>query len=110
MNFNTFARIFKVSKNTLSPQSQGTHGKKLILRFWPQKKAYGYGAKYREYCKFRLIRFKPWRVDPSTMLNLPFRDDIERDERNSIELDAYEKLYHEWLETEDANILEFLMN
>ncbi len=55
MNFDQFATNFKVCKKKLLQQDQNT-----IPKFFPQFSSNQHSDKYGLYCKYQLIRFKPW--------------------------------------------------
>ncbi len=104
MNFNDFCYLFKESKDILSPRLTYSKDRKFVIRFWPHKKPYGHGARYREYCKYQLIRHKPWFDTPLDLCKDFMPDDIDEINRFSIELTAYTKAYHAWLESSNSDI------
>ena len=68
LSFDDFAYLFVCHKNVLSKQpNRLQYHRYFVLRFWPHIKPHGVGAKYSEYCKFQLIRFKPWQNKPEEL-------------------------------------------
>ena len=100
MNFNDFCYLFTTTKNVLSARAACKADHKLVIRFYPEKKPYGRGAKYREYCKYQLIRHKPWLVTPLDLCKDFMPEHIDETKRKSIELTAYTQAYQAWLESD----------
>ena len=55
MNFDKFASKFKIAGNKLVKQDQS-----VIPKFYPKYSSNPEGGNYPMYCKYQLIRYKPW--------------------------------------------------
>lgn len=70
MNFITFSAKYKISKGKLMNQSQN-----IVPRIFPNYSPNPKGDKYSLYCKYQLLKYKPWQKSPNNAWENEIPDD-----------------------------------
>ena len=86
MNFHEFATKFKIINNKLHRQPHN-----VVPRIFPTYSPNPKGKNYPLYCKFQLLRFKPWKTNPINAWNGQQESDK-----------VYKDAWHDFLNTDYA--------
>ena len=92
MSFNLlqFASTFSSPKN--DSDELNLRSNPVIVKTFPNYSEYPNGPNYALYCKFQLIKLKPWQSSPDTLWNTDSPTD-----------DTFTTLYHQFLQTNPEN-------
>ena len=68
MCFAEYAQRFWCVNGKVKERQTPPGKKHLVIKFWPYVRSHGPSAKRGLYCKFQLMKFKPWKDHPLTLI------------------------------------------
>jgi len=104
MTFNNFAKMFTTAKGILMIRKK-VKKKIVVYRFWPFYQETNRELSYKKFCKYFLIRYKPWITDPLSLCRkyLPKKQNGNDWSKNEYTLSAYVQAHAEWLDSDDMH-------
>jgi len=107
LNFVQFAMLFELKDDSLQKRK---FKKNAVLNCWPNIRCYSRDKNYNKYCKFQLIKYKPWKENPLNLLK-DYSSEIQHSlgistfddfDENTIDLDCFQLAWDLFLQTSYA--------
>ena len=98
MNFDMFTRIYDVNNKSGLQHIPQSRFEKDVRRFIPKFPANPNGKNYWKYCKFQLIRYKPWRKMSDLFSEDASPEDVIKTYKEFLESSSISDFMNDWLE------------